>query len=57
MFSEEPKLSPVASNWNVLLPSPDAIVTFDFRFPVSLSAPETAVAIAKIRDSSFHSGL
>ena len=24
--SEDAKLSPVASNWNVLLPSPDAIV-------------------------------
>ena len=37
--------------------SPDEILEFVFKLPVSLNAPETAVAIASTNDSSFHSGL
>ena len=38
-FSEDPKLSPVASNWNVLLPSPDSIVIPPPLAAASLAAP------------------
>ena len=39
MFSEDPRLSPVASNWNVLLPSPDTIVIPPPLAAASLAAP------------------
>ena len=39
MFSDEPKLSPVASNWNVLLPSPELTVIPAPSAAASLAAP------------------
>ena len=39
MFSEEPKLSPVASNWKVLLPSPELTVIPPPSAAASLAAP------------------
>ena len=38
-FSEDPKLSPVASNWNVLFPSPDTIVIPPPSAAASFAAP------------------
>ena len=38
-FSEDARLSPVASNWNVLLPSPDTIVIPPPSAAASLAAP------------------
>ena len=38
--SEDPKLSPVASNWNVLLPSPDTIVIPPPSAAASFAAPD-----------------
>ena len=37
--SDEPKLSPVASNWNVLLPSPEVTVKPPPSAAASLAAP------------------
>ena len=39
MFSEEPKLSPVASNWNVLSPSPESTVIPPPSAAASFAAP------------------
>ena len=39
IFSEEPKLSPVASNWNVLSPSPESTVIPPPSAAASLAAP------------------
>ena len=50
-------LSFIFKNSNQTIDFTDEILEFVFKLPVSLNAPETAVAIASTNDSSFHSGL